>query len=61
VNERYDGRGCALALEFKKTFVDEWTDEFDADALRRLTSALEATVDGITAELNALSGLKSTT
>jgi hypothetical protein len=61
VNERYEGRGCALALEFKKTFVDEWTDEFDAAALRRLTSALEATVDGITAELNALSGLKSTT
>jgi N-formylglutamate amidohydrolase len=61
VNESYEGRGCALALEFKKTFVDEWTDELDTDALHRLTSALEATVDGIMAELNALSGLKSTT
>ena len=25
VNERYDARGCALAIEFKKLFMDEWT------------------------------------
>ena len=25
VNERYHDRGCALAIEFKKVFMDEWT------------------------------------
>jgi N-formylglutamate deformylase len=51
VNERYAGRGCALALEFKKTFMDEWTDELDEDAVDRLVGALAGTVDGISQEL----------
>ena len=25
VHDRYPGRGCAIALEFKKFFMDEWT------------------------------------
>ena len=25
VHERYPGRGCAIALEFKKFYMDEWT------------------------------------
>ncbi len=25
VHERYPGRGCAIALEFRKFFMDEWT------------------------------------
>lgn len=29
VHERYPGRGCAIALEFKKFFMDEWTGEPD--------------------------------
>ena len=29
VHEHYAGRGCALAIEFKKTFMDEWTGEPD--------------------------------
>lgn len=27
VHDRYPGRGCAIALEFKKFFMDEWTGE----------------------------------
>ena len=54
VNERYEGRGCALALEFKKTFMDEWTDELDELALRRLMSALAGTADGIVDELRGM-------
>ena len=54
VNERYEGRGCALALEFKKTFMDEWTDELDELALRRLLSALAGTADGIVGELRGM-------
>jgi hypothetical protein len=29
IHERYAGRGCAIALEFKKFFMDEWTGEPD--------------------------------
>ena len=38
VHERYPGEGCAIALEFKKFFMDEWTGEPDGqelDAMRR--------------------------
>jgi hypothetical protein len=38
VHDRYPGRGCAIALEFKKFFMDEWTGEPDPaelDAMRR--------------------------
>ena len=33
VHERYPGQGCAIALEFKKFFMDEWTGEPDAAEL----------------------------
>ena len=48
VHERYPGRGCAIALEFKKFFMDEWTGEPDSGgagghaALRRLDRATAA-------------------
>jgi hypothetical protein len=29
VHHRYPGQGCAIALEFKKFFMDEWTGEAD--------------------------------
>ena len=38
VHERYPGRGCAIALEFKKFFMNEWSGEPDPaelDAMRR--------------------------
>ena len=41
VHQRYPGRGCAIALEFKKFFMDEWTGEPDAtelDAMRRFVA-----------------------
>lgn len=45
VHGRYPGRGMALALEFKKTFMDEWTGEFDAAHVAELSQALAATLD----------------
>ena len=39
VHERYPSRGCAIALEFKKFFMNEWTgvpDEREIAAMRRL-------------------------
>ena len=41
VHERYPGRGCAIALEFKKFFMDEWTGEpepSELDAMRSFIS-----------------------
>ncbi len=38
IHERFPGRGCAIALEFKKFFMDEWSGEPDPaelDAMRR--------------------------
>lgn len=38
VHERYPGKGCAIALEFKKFFMDEWSgrpDPAELDAMRR--------------------------
>jgi N-formylglutamate amidohydrolase len=40
VNDLAPGRVCALAIEFKKTFMDEWTGEADPAALARIRNAL---------------------
>ena len=40
INGRYAGRGCALAIEFKKVFMDEWTGELDEEHLTELRGAL---------------------
>jgi N-formylglutamate deformylase len=54
VAARYPETGCALALEFKKTFMDEWTGRLYPDRLDELTDAfaksLPAAVQAIDAE-----------
>jgi hypothetical protein len=47
VIERYHGRGCALAIEFKKTFMDEWTGAVDERRLGALRDALASAVPGL--------------
>jgi N-formylglutamate deformylase len=44
IHERYPETGCALALEFKKVFMDEWTGEPDAEHIAELGRALLAVV-----------------
>lgn len=53
VHERYPLTGCALALEFKKTFMDEWTGGLDEDHLGALAVALR---DALPACLAAIEG-----
>lgn len=36
VHERYPEQGCAIAIEFKKFFMDEWTGEPDRAALAHM-------------------------
>ncbi|MEO5662391.1 MAG: N-formylglutamate amidohydrolase [Nocardioides sp.] len=44
VHERYPGVGCCLALEFKKTFMDEWSAAVDRARMKETARALAATV-----------------
>lgn len=41
VHERYPGRACAIALEFKKIYMDEWTGEPDPRALTAMRGLLK--------------------
>jgi N-formylglutamate amidohydrolase len=56
VHERYAGVGVCLALEFKKTFMDEWTGEASDDHLAELQRALTATHRPVLEALAGLSG-----
>jgi N-formylglutamate amidohydrolase len=51
VNERYDGVGCALAVELRKDFMDEWTGASDDRHLDGLTRAFEVAVPLLLGEL----------
>ena len=54
VHDRYPRVGCVLALEFKKTFMDEWTGVPDEAAIACARTNLAATLPGITEELARL-------
>ncbi|EMR01694.1 N-formylglutamate amidohydrolase [Cesiribacter andamanensis] len=43
VHERFGNKACSLSIEFKKTFMDEWTNELDQNHLHRIGQALKAT------------------
>ncbi len=45
IHENYGEVGCALAIEFKKTFMDEWTGHIHPDLFDDIKHALAATVE----------------
>ncbi len=45
VHERYPGQGCAIALEIKKFYMDEWTGEPDPDAVTAMRGLLRHVAD----------------
>ena len=47
INQRFGDRGCAIAIELKKTFMDEWTGALDEAHLASLKRALAATLPGL--------------
>jgi len=51
VHEHFPVTGCALALEFKKFFMDEWSGEADPRAVAAIRAALESTLPGLREEL----------
>ena len=53
-HERFPGRVCALSIEVKKFFMDEWTGVADLDLLAALSEALASTVPGVLEELGSI-------
>ena len=51
IHQHYPDTGCALAIEFKKTFMDEWTGDVDDAALGSLRDALAHTLPGLVEQL----------
>ncbi len=58
VHERYPDHGVALALEFKKTYMDEWTGEPDQQRIDTLARALGQTVEPVLRALRAAAGAR---
>ncbi|TWD16875.1 N-formylglutamate amidohydrolase [Marihabitans asiaticum] len=56
VHERYPDTGIVLALEFKKTFMDEWSGEVDETKLAEVSAALADTYEPVLHALRDLSG-----
>lgn len=51
IHARYPETGCCLALEFRKSFMDEWTGEVDEARLGALADALAATLPAVESAL----------
>ncbi len=53
VHENFPLSGCAIAVEFKKVFMDEWTGEPDRDVLQVLRGAVRQSLPVLLAGLRA--------
>jgi N-formylglutamate amidohydrolase len=51
IHDRYPGAACAIAVEFKKTFMDEWTGQPDEARISAITDRLTDAVPVLLAEL----------
>jgi N-formylglutamate deformylase len=51
IHENYPGSGCAIAVEFKKFFMDEWTGEPYPEHLEAIGSLLHTAAAGAIEEL----------
>lgn len=53
IHEHYPSSGCALAVEVKKIYMDEWTGHEDEAALISLLEVFRASIPGLLEELDA--------
>jgi len=51
IHEHFPKSGCALAVEIKKFFMDEWSGTVDGTQLKEIREALRGTIPGILDEL----------
>lgn len=54
VHENFPGTGCAIAVETKKFFMDEWTGRRDDGLFAAMSDALGSTLPGLLEELERL-------
>lgn len=54
VHQTFPQRVCAVAIEFKKFFMDEWSGEVDAGEVESIYQALQSTLPGVTESLEAM-------
>ncbi|HZD05541.1 MAG TPA: hypothetical protein VE173_11495, partial [Longimicrobiales bacterium] len=54
VGERFPATGCTLAIDVKKTFMDEWTGVVDAVALEGMARRLASTTGPVLQALGRL-------
>jgi len=60
VHETFPGSVCALAVEFKKFFMDEWSGELFPEEHGAIRAALGATLPGLREELGRCRGPSAT-
>jgi N-formylglutamate amidohydrolase len=54
IHQTFPNSACALSIEFKKFFMDEWTGEPDNQQIEEIQLALKSTVPGVLEELKKL-------
>jgi hypothetical protein len=55
VHQRFPKTGCAIAIEFKKVFMDEWTGEPDIEALKAMRDMIRRSLPVLLESLRARS------
>ena len=55
-HERYPDQAIVLAIEFKKTYMDEWTGQPDEAAVGQIAAALADTYEPVLAAVDRLTG-----
>jgi hypothetical protein len=53
INDRYAGRGCALAIEVKKIYMDEWSGEAFEPVIVTIGDALVVAAEAVRDELGS--------
>ena len=54
VHHYFPEKGCVIAIEVRKFFMDEWTGEVDTDQVNALLETFRSTVPGVLKELDNL-------
>lgn len=60
INRRYPSRVCAIGVEVKKTFMDEWSGQLYPERFEVVREALLSTIAGLTEELGQSPAAPST-
>lgn len=55
VNQHYSEQGCVISIEFKKTFMDEWTGRADIHHILDIKRALRNTLEPLEEQLKSIS------